>query len=269
MKRDETAVLRERRSLAPDAFLLSFESPTLSEAFVPGQFTMVRVPGREPLLRRPYSLCAAQPGANRFSLLVKVVGEGSRALAELTLGSEIECLGPLGSFFEQPGPEEQAVVVAGGVGIAPFVGFCQKLERSGRRGTVLLGGRREPDLYLKEEFQSLGMEVLCSTEDGSFGHRGLVTELLPKVLSEKGPYRLYSCGPTGMLVRTAEVARERGIAHQVSIERRMGCGMGCCWGCVVHTRRGGEDQGEYRRTCTDGPVFDADEISWDRDPHPL
>jgi dihydroorotate dehydrogenase electron transfer subunit len=72
-----------------------------------------------------------------------------------------------------------------------------------------------------------------------------------------------------MLIRAAEVARELGIAHQVSIERRMGCGMGCCWGCVVHTRRSGEDRGEYRRSCTDGPVFDADEISWERDPNPL
>jgi dihydroorotate dehydrogenase electron transfer subunit len=160
-------------------------------------------------------------------------------------------------------------MVAGGVGIAPFLGFCQQLVQSGREGIILLGGRQVHDLYLREDFERLGMDVRCATEDGSFGHEGLVTDLLDAILSQGKPTRLYSCGPTGMLIRTTELARERGVWHQVSIERRMGCGMGCCWGCVAYTRKPGEETGEYRRSCTEGPVFDAEEICWERDPHPL
>jgi dihydroorotate dehydrogenase electron transfer subunit len=269
MKRDERAVLVERRSLSPDAFLLFFESPSLYSEFTPGQFTMVRVPGAGTLLRRPYSLCASNPEAKRFSLMVKVVGEGSRALTELAVGQEVDCLGPLGTSFDIPDEGTRGVMVAGGVGIAPFFGFCQKLAHLNRKGIVLLGGRQAHDLYLREEFEHLGMDVRCATEDGSFGHKGLVTERLDEILSEEEPTRLYSCGPTGMLIRAAQLARDRGISHQVSIERRMGCGMGCCWGCVVYTRKSGEEPGEYRRSCTEGPVFDADEICWERDPHPL
>jgi dihydroorotate dehydrogenase electron transfer subunit len=259
----------ERRTLSPDTFLLSFESPSLHSAFAPGQFTMVRVPGAGTLLRRPYSLCASDPEAGRFSLLVKVVGEGTRALVELAAGQGVDCLGPLGTSFDMPEEGARSVVVAGGVGIAPFLGFCQKLARRNRRGIVLLGGRQAHDLYLREDFERLGMDVRCTTEDGSFGHKGLVTERLNEILSEKEPTRLYSCGPTGMLRRVADLGREHGTAHQVSIERRMGCGMGCCWGCVVFTQQTNENHGEYRRTCTEGPVFDADAICWERDPHPL
>jgi dihydroorotate dehydrogenase electron transfer subunit len=136
---------------------------------------------------------------------------------------------------------------------------------------VLLGGRQEQDLYLREEFEQLGMDVRCATEDGSFGHQGLVTDLLSEVRFQEEPIRsrLFSCGPSGMLKKAARLAQDHGIPHQVSIERRMGCGMGCCWGCVVFTRPSGDNGGEYRRTCTDGPVFDAEEICWERDPHPL
>ena len=269
MRRDERAVLVERRALSSDAFLLGFESPTLPADFVPGQFTMVRVLGPNLLLRRPFSFCSSEPESRRFSLLVKVVGEGSRALAELALGRSVNCLGPLGSSFSMPQPGVLPVVVAGGVGIAPFLGFCQVLSRRGRRVSVLLGGREEDDLYLRDDFERLGMEVTCTTEDGSFGHKGVVTDLLPGALGGPTPHRLYSCGPTGMLKRAVAIARESAVPHEVSIERRMGCGMGCCLGCVVPTRSADEASGKYRRTCTEGPVFDADEICWERDRNPL
>jgi dihydroorotate dehydrogenase electron transfer subunit len=155
------------------------------------------------------------------------------------------------------------------VGIAPFYGFCQQVARRGGNAIVLLGGKREQDLYLKKEFVELGMDVQCTTEDGSYGRKGLVTDSLADVISGEGPYQLYSCGPSAMLEKAASLASERSVPHQVSIERRMGCGMGCCWGCVVYTEKGDLDEGEYRRACTEGPVFDAGEIRWDRDPHPL
>jgi dihydroorotate dehydrogenase electron transfer subunit len=225
---------------------------------------MLRIPDRSDLLlRRPYSFCDWGPDERRFSLLVKIAGTGTRALAELPLGAVVQCLGPLGSWFRLPDVSREAVMVAGGVGIAPFVAFCRALAKKGRGATVLLGGRSRRDLYLRTDFEELGMDVRTSTEDGSHGHRGLVTELLPAVLDANPRVELYSCGPTPMLLRVATIARAQGIPHQVSLERRMGCGMGCCLGCVVYT------SGEYQRSCTEGPVFDAEAVDWERDPYPL
>jgi dihydroorotate dehydrogenase electron transfer subunit len=269
MKRDERAVLVEKRQLSPDAFLFAFEAAPLAVA-APGQFTMVRTAEPGLLLRRPYSFCTADPAGGRFTLLVKVVGAGTRALAELSLGSFVDCLGPLGTAFHPPAPGREAILVAGGVGIAPFVGFSRLLAERAIPAHVLLGGRREHDLYLRQEFERLGMNVHCTTEDGSFGERGVVTDLLSKLLAGgERPVELFSCGPSAMLVRVAAMARERKLPHQVSIERRMGCGMGCCLGCVVFTRGAEEARGEYRRSCTEGPVFDAEEICWERDPRPM
>ncbi len=268
MKRDESTVLVERQPLSPDAFLLHFESETLSRGFRPGQFTMVRVPDRgDLLLRRPYSFCDSRPEERSFSLLVKIAGKGTKALAELPIGGRADCLGPLGSAFRLPREGRKPVVVAGGVGIAPFVAFCRELAKRGEAATVLLGGRSAHDLYLRSDFEALGMDVRTSTEDGTHGHRGLVTDLLAEALASDEPLELYSCGPTPMLLRGAAMAREKGIPHQVSLERRMGCGMGCCLGCVVYARS--ESQSEYLRSCTEGPVFDAEKVVWEKDPYPL
>lgn len=259
MRRDERATLVGRRELSPDASLLELRSDFLASNMRPGQFTMVRLPEAEGLLlRRPYSFCDAEPG--RFSLLVKEVGRGTRALARLAVGAELDCLGPLGSTFAMPAEDRRPVIVAGGVGIAPFVAFCRALRAADRKATVVLGGRTEHDLYLREAFAALGMDVVCTTEDGSFGEKGRVTVLLDDALD--GDVQVYSCGPTPMLVRVADAARARGVPLQVSLERRMGCGMGCCLGCVVYTS-------EYVRCCTEGPVFDADTIRWERDVNPL
>ncbi len=264
--RDAEVRLVEREVLSEDAQLLRFSSD--GAAFRPGQFVMLRVPGAG-LLRRPYSYCD-RPETGGFSLLVKAVGIGTGALTRLPVGAAVQSLGPLGTSFEAPAnPEITPVVVAGGVGIAPFVIFCRELAEAGRRAIVLLGGRRAPDLYLRDAFREFGMDVRCATEDGGFGERGRVTALLPQALEDAGSPLVYSCGPTPMLIRVAEKAREAGIPHQVSIERRMGCGMGCCLGCVVWAAP--EDGGDaaYLRSCTEGPVFDAERIVWDRDPHPL
>ena len=161
------------------------------------------------------------------------------------------------------------MVVAGGVGIAPFVLFCRRLSEAGRPGIVLLGGRSSPDLYLRDAFERFGMDVRVATEDGSAGRRGLVTGLLAAALADAGSPQLFSCGPAGMLRRVADVSASLDIPHQVSIERRMGCGMGCCLGCVVWAAPADGAPPEYLRSCTEGPVFDAARIRWEQDPHPL
>ena len=265
-RQDLAARLAARDQLSPDAQLLRFESEA-PLSVLPGQFAMVRVEGGG-LLRRPYSFCDL-PGDGAFTLLVKEVGVGTRALMNLPVGGVVSSLGPLGTTFDPPPRDVTPVIVAGGVGIAPFVLFCRRLAESGRRGIVLLGGRSRPDLYLRHLFERFGMDVRVASEDGSAGHHGVVTALLPGALADAGRPRLYSCGPTGMLLRVAEFATAAAVPHQVSIERRMGCGMGCCLGCVVWARPPSGGPEEYLRSCTEGPVFDAATIAWDQDPHPL
>ncbi len=267
-REDVAARLVERQRLSEDAQLLRFR--TLGDGTasgLPGQFAMVRVAGGG-LLRRPYSL-ADVTSKREFALLVKEVGVGTRALMTLPIGGETSNLTPLGTAFRPPGSDRTAVIVAGGVGIAPFVLYCRRLMESGRSAIVLLGGRRHRDLYLMDAFERFGMDVRVATEDGSRGTPGFVTALVDDALADAGAPELLSCGPTGMLRAVARLASAAGLSHQVSIERRMGCGMGCCLGCVVwaETRAGGP--AEYLRSCTEGPVFDADRIVWDRDPHPL
>lgn len=265
-RQDLAARLLTRDQLAPDAQVLTFAA-TAPIRVLPGQFTMVRVAGGG-LLRRPYSFCdLLEDGA--FTLLVKEVGVGTRALMNLPVGEMVSSLGPLGTTFDPPPVERTPVIVAGGVGIAPFVLLCRRLAETGLPGIVLLGGRRRRDLYLWETFERFGMDVRVATEDGSAGHHGLVTELLEAALADAGRPQLYSCGPTGMLLRVAETAAAAGVPHQVSVERRMGCGMGCCLGCVVWAQPSSGGPEEYLRSCTEGPVFDAGKIVWDRDPHPL
>ena len=273
-RRDSRVRLIRRDRLSRDAHLLHFAPAAGADAAArlptpaPGQFTMVRLEGAG-LLRRPYSYCDRPPDGDGFTLLVKEFGAGSRALAALEPGGEADCLGPLGTVFAPPPPAQTPVIVAGGVGIAPFVLFCRRLSEAGRRALVLLGGRAAEDLYLRETFAAFGMEVRCATEDGSVGHRGFVTDLLDRALADAGDPALYSCGPTGMLLRVAETGLAAGVPHQVSIERRMGCGMGCCLGCVVWAAPENGAPPEYLRSCTEGPVFDASRIVRDRDPHPL
>src|SRR3990172_7101871 len=166
MKRNESTALVHREALSPDAFLLHFESESLSRSFLPGQFTMVRVPDRSDLLlRRPYSFCDSRAEDRSFSLLVKIAGKGTKALTELPLGGRVDCLGPLGSAFRLPGGGRKPLVVAGGVGIAPFVAFCRLLAERGLTATVLLGGRSAHDLYLPSHFYSLVIDIRTSTED--------------------------------------------------------------------------------------------------------
>ena len=264
--RDLTARLIGRERLSADAQLLRYAAD-IPVAGRPGQFVMVRAAGGG-LLRRPYSF-ADIPGSREFHLLVKEVGVGTRALMTIPIGGTVSSLGPLGTDFRPPPPGRTAVIVAGGVGIAPFVLFCRRLAEAGTTALVLLGGRSEPDLYLMDLFERFGMEVRAATEDGSAGRRGMVTDLLDAALADAGSPQLYSCGPTGMLLRVAEISQGAGIPHQVSIERRMGCGMGCCLGCVVWAVPDTGGRPEYLRSCTEGPVFDSERIAWDRDPHPL
>lgn len=230
------------------------------EDITPGQFFMLRVTeGLDPLLRRPlgaYRIIECAPGStpglfsgSGVEFLYEVVGRGTAMLSEKETGESVDILGPLGrGFHAGPG---RAVMVAGGVGIVPFYLLSKALGG----GLLLFGGRSARDTALVEDFRGLGCTIKVSTDDGSAGRKGFVTELLCEELTAGDS--VYACGPKAMLARVAAVAEEAGAACQVSLERNMACGIGVCLGCAVRTAGGA-----YRMVCSEGPVFDASEVDW-------
>jgi len=217
----------------------------------------------DPPLRRPFSILSTQPEQGTFCLLLKVIGAGTRSLAALSPGEPAQCLGPLGRGFEPPAAEQEALMVAGGYGIAPFNMLASELSRRGQRGRVFYGGRSVIDLQQRDPFAALGVPLHPATQDGSLGRKGLVTEALEEYLdSGAGPVALYACGPDAMLHAVARVAERRGLPALVSLDPWMGCGVGTCLGCVVRIQQADEPRPRYRCACTEGPVFDVASVLW-------
>jgi len=244
--------------------LLTFRHPEVASDARPGQFVMIKA-GRsaEPPLRRPFSILSTDPQRESFTLFLKAVGPGSRALAELEPDGPAQCLGPLGRPFSLPAPAEEALMVAGGYGIAPFFMLSRELVRRERPGRVFYGGRSAPDLQLREAFEAVGMPLVAVTQDGSLGEQGLVTEPLERHLDRGGPRpRLYACGPDAMLQAVASIAERRGLPCEVSLDPWMGCGIGTCLGCVVWIQGADDPRARYRCACTEGPVFESREVVW-------
>jgi dihydroorotate dehydrogenase electron transfer subunit len=256
--------LVERQPLDGPYVLLTFRHPEVARQARAGQFVMIKASqADEPLLRRPFSVMAVDPEAETLTLFVKAVGPGSRTLSDLRPGETAACLGPLGRPFAAPAAGHEALLVAGGYGIAPFHLFCHELQREGRRARVFYGGRTAGDLQVREPFAALGVPLTASTDDGTLGHHGRVTEPLEAYLDgHPGPATLYACGPDAMLHAVARLAERRGLDCQVSLDPWMGCGVGTCLGCVVRVQRASEERPKWRCACTEGPVFDAREVLW-------
>lgn len=273
-----TVRIQENVRVAEATYRLGFRCAEIARRILPGQFLMVRLPETgDPLLGRPLALhdTLVEPEQLPVGLqvLYLVVGKMTRRLAMLSPGSLLEVLGPLGNGFPVE-PTGHLVMVAGGIGLAPLMALAR--ESLGHRSygdpprqapraarvTLCYGARTAGYLADLQDFKQLGVEVRISTEDGSAGHRGLVTELIePVVAGSTGPCRLVACGPEPMLEAAARVAQRLGIPCQVSLERPMACGIGVCFGCVARVRDGSGGW-DYRRTCVEGPVFDAQQVEF-------
>ena len=241
----------------------------------PGQFVNVQVSKMtDPLLRRPFSVHAAYPSEGVFSLLYVLVGRGTALLNKIQPGEKISVVGPLGRPFDLgDSPEAEHIVVAGGCGAAPLHFLCDALcGKWGCETITMLAGAQSKDAVLCEtEFRSHGVEVGISTDDGSYGYTGLVTDLLREQLSQRDTQkvRVYSCGPHPMMKAVANICAEAKVSScQVSLENNMACGIGVCMGCVQRLKGAapGDDSGRdwhYERVCKDGPVFNAEDIIWE------
>ncbi len=206
----------------------------------------------KPLLRRPLSVHRTL--RNAIDLLYEVVGIGTEALARRKAGELLDVIGPLGNGFDL-GKARRAVLVAGGMGVAPLVALAEALAKKRAKIDVIIGARTKSHIFCESEFKSLGCDVKVATEDGSKGTRGLATKLLSTMSHEE--MAIYACGPNAMLKEVARIAKARRLPCQVSLEEYMACGIGVCLGCPVKVKTGG-----YKMVCKDGPVFDTKEILW-------
>ena len=258
------APLVDKQPLTGAYVLLTFRHPRIAHEARAGQFVMIKASTvTEPLLRRPFSIMAVDPQQDTFSLFLKAVGPGSRGLADLRPGETAPCLGPLGQAFPDPPAGHDAVLVAGGYGIAPFYLFTQQRLRAGFLPHVFYGGRTAADLQLLDRFERLGVAIRTSTDDGSAGHHGRVTEPLEQHLTLLAQRQtVYASGPDAMLHAVAHVAARRGVTAYVSLDPWMGCGVGTCLGCVVRIQRPSDPGPKWRPACTEGPVFDARDVVW-------
>jgi dihydroorotate dehydrogenase electron transfer subunit len=240
-------------------FRLVVRAAQIAPQVQPGQFAHVRIlPLKEALLRRPFSIF--QVSGSTLSILYKTIGRGTEVLSRMRPGEELNMIGPLGHGFTVPAPAgETPLLVAGGYGMAALYLLAQ---RSPQKGIAFVGGRRRVDILCEEEFRALGWEVRVTTEDGSHGEKGLVTQGLQTELERRAPGRkLFACGPTPMLKAVGRLAAEFELPAELSLDEHMGCGIGVCLTCVAPIKSA--DGWEYQRTCTEGPVFDSRQIAWE------
>ncbi|MDI6736537.1 MAG: dihydroorotate dehydrogenase electron transfer subunit [bacterium] len=246
------------KKIAPEYYKMALESPEIVRTSTPGQFLHIRVSNNsEPLLRRPFGIHSIKD-TGEFEILYRVVGKGTALLSKKKAEEELDVLGPLGNGFKFPvAGNETMVLIGGGAGIAPLFFLAQKAHHL-RQIIVLIGGKTKDQVLCEEEFKKLGIEVRIATEDGSYGHKGLVTDLLNALLHTS--LSIFACGPLPMQKRISIFSSEHNLSCQVSLESRMACGIGACLGCAIKVK--GEST-TYKRVCIEGPVFEAKEIMWE------
>ncbi|MGN0847595.1 MAG: dihydroorotate dehydrogenase electron transfer subunit [Kiritimatiellia bacterium] len=263
MQRDEETKIAVHEEAGPGYRFLVLDAPGLAADLTPGQFVHVRVPGLEAsALRRPFSVFDACDG--RVTIMYKVVGRGTAALATAQVGDTVMVEGPLGHGF----PETCTgvpLLVGGGYGVAPLHFLARRFVAAGLKPILFVGGRTKSDLLALDRFAVMGVEVRTATNDGSAGAKGFVVDPLDDVLIElrqKGEaFELFTCGPDGLLKAVAQRATGTGMPGWISMDRHMVCGVGACFACIQKIRL--PDGSEFNaRCCVNGPVFKAEDIIW-------
>lgn len=236
-----------------NVYLIWLQAPEIASIASPGQFVMVRCgEGYELLLRRPFSI--HQVTDQKLALLFTVVGKGTDWLSQRQEGDPLDLLGPLGKGFPIYPGSQNLLLVAGGIGIAPLVFLAQKALSRKAAITLLLGAQSSSLLYPKSMLPS-EVDLVVATEDGSEGRKGMVSELVPDFVSWAD--QVFACGPTNMYRAIATQSQSQGKSIQVSLEARMGCGLGVCYGCTIRTKQG------LQKVCKDGPIFEMKDILWE------
>lgn len=257
-------VLSTRREGAYQAITLS--GPGLFERFRPGHFAAVAIGDESSahLLRRAFSIARVDrkgAGGGTMELVIADAGPGTHWLVNRRRGDVLDVIAPLGRPFALPKHSVATVLVGGGYGAAPLFGLAERLRAGGSRVDIILGAATKDRLYGTLAARRIASEVQITTEDGSAGHRGRVTDVLREVMDRSDADVVYSCGPMGMLAAVTAIAAERGAHSQTAVEEAMACGVGVCMTCVLPVEDA-DGLARMVRSCTAGPVFDGHRVRW-------
>ncbi len=258
----ETGIIITNDLIATDIYSMIIKAPNVVKAVEnPGQFLNVYPKEKHTILPRPISICQVDSGNETLRIVYAVVGDGTEQFSKMVVGDEVKISGPVGNGFDIRAKYTNPLLVGGGVGVPPLVELAKRLtkETDGKL-TVVLGFRDEP--ILVDDFEKLGATVYVATESGKAGHKGNVLDIIKE--NDLKADMVYSCGPKPMLKALNIWGEEAGIPVQVSLEERMACGIGVCVGCVCKEKdKSAPDGWNYKKTCTDGPVFMGSDVIWD------
>ena len=241
--------------LGEGLYQLVLDAPQIAAAAQCGQFVHIAC-GEGNLLRRPISICEA--GEGRLRIVFQVKGEGTRWLADRKEGDTLDVLGPLGHGFDTAALGARPVLIGGGIGVPPMLQTVKCAKAAGAAPRAILGFRNQGAVILEEDFRAV-CETFVTTDDGSYARHGFVTDVLKELVADATG--VAACGPKPMLKAIAAIAKQAGLPCQVSMEERMGCGIGACLVCACALKaENGETR--YGHVCKDGPVFNAEEVEW-------
>lgn len=257
MHLEEICEIIEKRIVGHDGRMLWIHAPKIASEAKPGQF--VHISCNDFPLRRPISICCIEGEA--FSIVFEQRGMGTSWLAQREAGGFLNIVGPCGNGFDIKDTEKKAFFVGGGIGTPPLLAAAKCY---GNGGTAILGFRSRDYVLLEKEFQEAGARVILTSDDGSAGRKALVTEPLLECIRAGGVEEIYACGPIPMLKGVEKLALEYKIPCQISMEQRMGCGVGACYVCACKTKsRYAPDGWRYTHVCKNGPVYKAGEVMFE------
>ncbi len=248
-------IITRHKKLNNYVYQLTFSAPEIVHTAIPGQFIEISCDNSfAQLLKRPFSIHQINRKKETISILYRIQGKGTQNLSLTSAGQTIHCIGPLGTGFSLKNTS-RSLIIAGGMGIAPFAFLINELIATKNKWHLLYGAKTHHELITFDQIKPSNKNIIFMTEDKSYGHAGRVTDLLPTLLSEQKINQIYACGPTNMLEAVSRIAITQNIDIEVSMEARMACGFGVCLGCVIANKHG-----DYQKVCKDGPVFKGTEL---------
>ncbi len=258
MKYQEKCELLDKQKLTTDIFKYRIKTDKIAKEAKPGQFLEIRVSDSvEPFLRRPISIHSIVD-SNTIEFIFQVKGNGTKILSEKNIGEKIDILGPLGNGIFEIKDYKKVAIIGGGIGSYPLYEIAKELKDKAEINTYL-GFRSKEYVTCENEFQKISNKLVITTDDGSYGEKGFAIDYLKQ---GGKPDVIMACGPLPMLRAVKKYAMEENIPCQVSLEERMGCGIGACLGCAVKTSESTQEAPQYKHVCKDGPVFNCTEVEF-------
>ena len=253
--------LVKKEYLKSDIVRFKVEAKSIVERAKPGNFIEIRVSETTvPFLRRPISIYNLNKDEGTLEFIFQIKGEGTKLLSKKEEGDLIDIIGPLGMGTFKINNNEKIAVIGGGIGVFPLYELSKEAKKEKREVSIYLGFRNKDYVVLEQEFKDVSDKLIITTDDGSYGIKGFAINELEKDLKNKKIDCIYACGPLPMLRAVKKLAMEKNIPCQISLEERMGCGIGVCLGCAVKTARSSDENPQYFHVCKGGPVFQAKDV---------